>query len=115
MRAIGNRMQQLRKDNGLTQAEIAKICGTNQSTIARMESGQTAPTVSILLALADHYDVSMDYLCCRTEKPQGRLYEGKKPSEDDMQQFIEMCFDPKSPVSSRVKNSLLEILKEGSK
>ena len=112
---IGQRMKELRDENHLSQAEIAEICQTNQSTIARMETGKTAPTVKVLICLANHYNVSMDYLCCRTDRPQGQLYEYNpkiRISDDAMKQFIDMCFDPKSPVSSRVKKSIFEILQE---
>lgn len=115
---IGQRMKELREENHLSQAEIAEICQTNQSTIARMETGKTAPTVKVLICLADYYKVSMDYLCCRTDRPQGELYEYNpkiKISDDAMKQFIDMCFDPKSPVSYRVKESMLEIFKEENK
>lgn len=118
MRNIGQRMKELRELSHLSQAEAAKLCGSNQSTIARMENGQTAPTVKVLLWWADFFDVSMDYLCCRTDAPQGKIYgcrPRKKLSKEDMNLFIEMCFDPTSPVSSRVKEALVEILEEGRK
>lgn len=115
MQRIGQRMKELRDENHLSQADIAEICQTNQSTIARMETGKTVPTVKVLVCLADYYKVSMDYLCCRTEKPQGQLYDyipKNRFTEDAMKQFIEMCFDPKSPVSNRVKKSIFEIFQE---
>lgn len=118
MQQIGQRMKALREENHLSQADIAKLCETNQSTIARMENGQTVPTVKVLVCLADYYNVSMDFLCCRTEKPQGQFYDyipKNRITEDAMKQFIEMCFDPQSPVSSRVKESILEIFKEENK
>lgn len=118
MLEIGQRMKELRELTHLSQAEVARLCKSNQSTIARMENGQTVPTLKILLWWADFFDVSMDYLCCRTDNPQGKIYgcrPRKKMDKEDMNQFIEMCFDPKSPVSSRVKEALMEILEEGRK
>ena len=37
MNEIGQRMRELRETARLSQMEIAKLCGTNQTTIARME------------------------------------------------------------------------------
>ena len=115
MNEICQRMRGLRENARLSQVEIAKLCGTNQTTIARMEAGKTAPSVKILVWWADYFDVSMDYLTCRTDQFQGKLYEGKpqvNASNKDMEQFIEMCFDPKSPYSSKLKKTLLQMMEE---
>ncbi len=113
---IGKRMRELREGAGITQTEIAKLCGSNQTTIAKMETGKTAPSVKELVWWADYFDVSLDYLCCRTDKPQGALYECKRPQEaidHDKRQFIEMCFDPKTPENQRLKEMLLQMMMEG--
>lgn len=47
------------------------------------------------------------------EKPQGRLYEFKPrilEENKDMKQFVEMCFDPKSPMNDRLKKAIIEML-----
>ena len=74
MERIGKRIKQLRETYRLSQAELAKLCGSNQATIAKTETGKTAPSVKLLLWLADYFDISMDYLCCRTNQPQGKPY-----------------------------------------
>lgn len=115
MKDIGQRMKELREASHLSQAEIAKICGSSQATVAKTETGKTPPSVKLLLQLADYFDVSMDYLTCRTDQPQGKLYECKprmNASSEDMKQFIEMCFDPKSPFNSKLKETLLQMMEE---
>lgn len=117
MNEIGQRMREVRENAQLSQAELAKLCGTNQTTIARTESGKTAPSVKLLVWMADHFDISMDYLTCRTDQPQGKIYECKpklRSSNEDVQRFIEMCFDPKSPYNSTLKEMLISMM-EGSK
>ena len=112
---IGQRMRELRESARMSQTEVAKLCGSNQTTIYKMETGKTAPSVKILVWWADYFDVSMDYLTCRTDQPQGRLYECKPrltASGEDMRQFIEMCFDPASPYNARLKDTLLQMMKE---
>ena len=118
MSNIGQRMRELRESARMSQTEVAKLCGSNQTTIARMEAGITAPSVKVLIWWADYFDVSMDYLTCRTDQPQGKLYECKpraKPCGEDMKQFIEMCFDPASPYSSKLKDMLLQMMMEDTK
>lgn len=115
MNEIGQRMRELRENARLSQMEIAKLCGTNQTTIARMEAGKTAPAVKILVWWADYFNVSMDYLTCRTDQPEGKLYERKpamNATSEDMKQFIEMCFDPASPFNGKLKDTLLKMMEE---
>ena len=115
MNRIGQRIKELRENSGLSQADFAKICGSSQATVAKTESGKTTPSVKLLLGLADYFDVSMDYLTCRTDQPQGKLYECKprmNVSSEDMKQFIEMCFDPASPFNSKLKDTLLKMMEE---
>lgn len=115
MNLIGQRIKELRESSHLSQADISKICSISQATIAKTETGKTAPSVKLLLALADHFDISMDYLTCRTDQPQGKLYECKprlNVSGKDMKQFIEMCFDPQSPYNTQLKETLLQMMEE---
>ena len=115
MKKIGSRMRQLREAAGITQKDIAAMCGSNQTTIAKIETGKTAPSVKILMWWADKFDVSLDYLCCRTDEPAGKLYECRKPPEaveNDKRQFIEMCFDSKSLESKRLKELLFQMWTE---
>lgn len=115
MNHIGQRIKELREASHLSQAEISKICNSSQATVAKTETGKTPPSVKLLLQLADYFDVSMDYLCCRTDQPQGKLYECKprlNASNEDMRQFIEMCFDPASPFNSKLKATLFKMMEE---
>lgn len=117
MNEIGKRMRELREASRLSQVDIARLCGSNQTTIAKTETGKTAPSVKLLVWWADYFDVSLDYLCCRTDQPQGKLYECKPKlnmSGEDMEQFIKMCFDPKSPYNEKLKDAILAMMKGAS-
>lgn len=118
MEKIGQRMRELRESVHLSQAEIAKLCGSNQTTIAKTETGKTLPSVKLLVWWADYFDVSMDYLCCRTDQPQGKLYECKprlSANTEDMKQFIEMCFDPNSQFNAKLKETLFAMMEDSKK
>ena len=115
MNNIGQRLKELREVNHLSQAEIAKICDSSQATVAKTENGKIAPSVKLLLNLAEYFDMSMDYLCCRTDQPQGKLYECKpklRSNGEDIRQFIEMCFDPASPYNGKLKEMLIQMMEE---
>lgn len=115
MKKIGQRMKELREGSCLSQAEIAKICDSSQASVAKAESGKVAPSIKLVLKMADYFDVSMDYLCCRTDQPQGKLYECKPKmnvSSENMKKFIEMCFDPASPFNSKLKETLFQMMED---
>lgn len=60
----------LRKEKGLKQTEIAEILGISLHAYQRFEYGEQEPRMSILIALADLYRISLDELVCR--EPQDR-------------------------------------------
>lgn len=60
------RMRDLREDNDKTQQEIAEILNTSQTMYARYERGANELPIHHLIALADYYNVSTDYLLGRT-------------------------------------------------
>ena len=113
MDTMGSRLKALRAGTGLSQKALADKAGTIQSAINRYENDTSELPYRMLLWYADYFDVSLDYLFCRTDKPQGRLYEYKpKIASEEMKQFVDMCFDPNSPMNDRLKQTLLEMLGE---
>ena len=55
----------------------------------------------------------MDYIYGRTDKPQGALYEYHPRIEEnnaELRQFIDMCFDPDSPIRDRLKETLYSMM-----
>ena len=59
---FSERLQQLRKEKGLTQVELAKILNTTQRRISYMESGKVEPDLCTLAILSKFFEVSTDYL-----------------------------------------------------
>lgn len=63
------RLKELRKARGISQLKLAMDLSTNQNTISRYETGEREPGIVELIALADYFDVSVDYLLERTDNP----------------------------------------------
>ena len=63
------RLRMLRQATGETQAELGTAVGVGQQTIWGWESGRVKPDWQMLGALADHFQVSVDYLIGRTDDP----------------------------------------------
>lgn len=113
MKELGERLRGLRESVKLSQVKMAELLGVKQSSINRYEQGLSAPSLETLVKYADYFDVSMDYIFARTDKPQGKLYEYRPKittGSEEMKQFIEMCFDPQSPMSEKLKQTLLQMM-----
>ena len=67
-KAVADRLQQIRKERGLMQKEVADKTGINMVTLSGYEIGKNEPNLEALVRLADVYEVSLDYLMCRTDE-----------------------------------------------
>ena len=56
---IGNFLKELRKEKGLTQSRLAEQFNVSDRTVSRWETGSNLPDLSILVELADYYDVDI--------------------------------------------------------
>lgn len=63
------RIKDLREDNDLTQNQVSQILHCDQSLYSKYERGEREIPLALIIKLADYYNVSLDYLTCRTEKP----------------------------------------------
>lgn len=59
------RLIHLRTINNLTQKELADILNIERSTLSSYETGRRYPTISVLVRIADTFNVSVDYLLGR--------------------------------------------------
>lgn len=63
------RIKFLREDKNLNQTQIAKILNMSQTGYSKYETGENDIPTKILIALADFYETSIDYLLDRTDNP----------------------------------------------
>ena len=56
------RLKELRELKNESQQKLAMILNVSQTMISRYESGDALPDINILIAIAKHYNVSVDYL-----------------------------------------------------
>lgn len=64
-----NRIRDLREDHDLTQETVAKALGITQRKYSYLETGQQQWTEEFLIALANYYHTSIDYLVGLTDNP----------------------------------------------
>ncbi|MDE5936756.1 MAG: helix-turn-helix transcriptional regulator [Ruminococcus sp.] len=56
------KLRELREENSMSQAEMAKLLGCSQQTYSRYETHTTEIPLEQLIFLADYYDTSVDFL-----------------------------------------------------
>lgn len=65
-------LKRFRKEYKVTQKRAAEISGVAERVFQSYEYGKVVPTISVLIRLADYFDVSLDYLVGRSEDPERR-------------------------------------------
>lgn len=65
---FSERMKELRNERGETQTQIAQAVGMTLRQYQRYEAEEQKPGLDNLIALADHFEVSLDYLTGRTDQ-----------------------------------------------
>ena len=63
------RLKFLREKKKISQLKLAIDLNMNQNSISRYENGQRQADYETLIAFADYFDVSIDYLLERTDNP----------------------------------------------
>jgi len=68
---LPERFKAVRTEKGLTQKQVAAGLGIVEQQYQRYEYGARVPSALVLIALADFFDVSLDYLVGRDENRGG--------------------------------------------
>ena len=69
MQLLAKRLKELREGRRIYQRELAEILGMSFRGYQNYETGQSEPKLATLIALADYYQVSIDYLVGRMDAP----------------------------------------------
>ena len=103
---IGERLRILRKEQCITQQQLADQAGISRSNINTWESGKSLPLPDGLIALADCFGCSIDYLLGR-ESEEGMIVLKTDQYSDDEQEFIKLY----RQLSNRQKFAALNFVK----
>lgn len=70
MSILSTRLVQLRKEKRLTQKNLADFLGIAPVSWQRFEYGTAKPKLENIIAIADYFNVSLDFLVGRTDNPE---------------------------------------------
>lgn len=62
---FSKRLRNLREQQRISRRVLSELCGLNPDAVRRYERGEMEPTMASLTALADYFEVSLDYLTGR--------------------------------------------------
>ncbi len=68
IKMLYKRVKELRKEKGITQVNVSTNIGVEESYYGKYERGVHDIPLSVLIKLADFYNVSLDYITERTNK-----------------------------------------------
>ena len=60
------RLQKLRERRHISRRVLSELCGLDHDAVRRFERREGVPSVAALIALADYFEVSVDWLVGRT-------------------------------------------------
>ncbi len=63
------RLKELRKSKKISQIKLQMETGIEQALISKFENNVRTPTTETLIILANYFNVSIDYILCRTDNP----------------------------------------------
>lgn len=66
---LPNAFKRLRKEFKVTQKQISKIANVSERNYQDYEYGKVVPSATVLISLADYFNVSLDYLVGRSDDP----------------------------------------------
>lgn len=78
---IGNFLKELRKEKDITQEQFAEHLGTSGRTISRWETGSNMPDISLLVEIAEFFDVSIPEIINGERKSENMNKEVKEVAE----------------------------------
>ncbi|NCE63709.1 XRE family transcriptional regulator [Pseudoflavonifractor sp. 524-17] len=59
------RLRRLREEQRKSRKIVSELCGLPSDAVRRYERGESKPTMDALIKIADHFEVSLDYLTGR--------------------------------------------------
>ena len=99
---IGSFLKELRNNNNLTQEQLAEKFGVSQRSVSRWENGNTMPDISILIELADYYDVDLREILNGERKT--------KTMKEDLKETLVMVANYTSVEKDKIKKELTTML-----
>ncbi len=108
----GQRIKDLRIENNMKQADLAKMLNISQSTIVKYEKEQLEPNINTLRALADIFLCSIDYILGRESEDAMIVIDSASMQNDMELTFIKSLRKLPSQKKEKVMGFIAGLLEE---
>ena len=78
---IGSFLKELRKEKGITQEQFAELLGVSGRTVSRWETGSNMPDISLLVSIAEYFDISIPEIINGERKSENMNEEVREGAE----------------------------------
>ena len=71
---LGKKIQTIRKNNNLSQSDLAEMLGVSRQSVSKWETGTATPEISKLIQISEMFDLSVDMILgteCNVDIPVG--------------------------------------------
>lgn len=107
---IGERLKKLREASGLSQRELGELFNAGQTTIGAWELNRREPPFQTLVAMADYFNVSLDYLFERTDQKEfGRMDLSNYEEVDSLERRVLRGYRMLPPTKKEMIHKQLDI------
>ena len=86
---LGERIKQLRKENGMTQVDMAQKLGVTKGTVSTWETNSRVPSFETLNQMCDMFQRSLDYLMGRSDDATPPILSDEEQTELALNQVAE--------------------------
>lgn len=69
---IGEKIQNLRKQRGMSQEQLAEALGVSRQAVSKWEAGQSVPDIDKIISICDYFGVTTDYILRNAETTQSQ-------------------------------------------
>ena len=68
MKYLKNRLEEIRKERGITQEELAKILEVSRQTVGSLENGRYNPSIILAFKIARYFEMTIEDIFIYEEK-----------------------------------------------
>lgn len=109
-KTLGNRIAQYRRENNLTQEDLAGMFNLSAQAVSKWENDQTCPDISLLPKLAEIFGITVDELLSGKTEPDVRIVPAAEQKKlEDMLLRVEVLSSDGDKVRVNLPMALIEM------
>lgn len=111
---MNSKLRQLRRESGLTQKELANEIGSTDKNIWAYEKGVATPPIDVIVAYAEFFEVTTDYLLGVTDEFGTKYKDSRFTSFSNEEIHLIENYRELNPMSKKLVKQTMETLRASS-